>query len=203
MKIEIEDPRWIKSIEAFNSGDQVGALFLLQSLAKDGVPAAYSRLGQIYEHGWGVEIDKKKAYEWYQRGYNELHDYDSIMGLGNLLFSGDGCCQDYDASFLYFMEGTQFRDPEAYYMLGIMYDTGKGVVQDKKKAKAMYLRAAAKGHMLALVPVASMYAKAGHPIKGLCRQFYWILRGMLRNFTKVTQSDARLNGNTPLSPLNR
>ena len=194
MKIEIEDPRWIKSVEAFNSGDQVGALFLLQSLAKDGVTVAYSRLGKMYEHGWGVEIDKKKAYEWYQKGYNELHDHDSIMGLGNLLFSGDGCCQDYDASFLYFMEGTQFRDPEAYYKLGIMYETGKGVVRDKKKAKVMYLRAAAKGQILALVPVASMYAKTGHPIKGFCRQFYWILRGMSRNLTEVAQSNIRVHG---------
>jgi TPR repeat protein len=200
MKIEIEDPRWLKSVEAFNSGDHAGALFLLQSLAKDGVSAAYSRLGKMYEHGWGVGVDKKKAYEWYQRGYNKTHDRDSVMGLGKLLFSGEGCCRDYNASFLYFMEGTQFREPEAYYYLGIMYDSGKGVVQNRKRAKALYLRAAAKGHLLALVPVAGMYGKSGHPIKGFCRQLYWLLKGISRNVSEVAQSKNLVHGSRNTAP---
>jgi uncharacterized protein len=194
MKMTIEDPRWEKSVESFYSGDHAGAAFLLHLLAKEGVAPAYSGLGKMYQRGWGVEVDKKKAYEWYQRGYNELHDHDSILGLGNLLFNGEGCCQDYEASFLYFQEGVVFRDPEAYYMLGIMYDTGKGVVQDKKKAKAMYLRSAAKGNVMALVPVAAMYGKSGHPISGFCRQLYWIMKGVFKMLGEVAQSNKRVHG---------
>ena len=51
--------------------------------------------------------------------------------------------------FQYFMAKAQNGDPNAEYIVGTLYETGKGVQKDDKEAKRWYGKAAAQGNQLA------------------------------------------------------
>ena len=51
--------------------------------------------------------------------------------------------------FQYFMAKAQNGDPNAEYIVGTLYETGKGVQKDDKEAKKWYGKAAAQGNQLA------------------------------------------------------
>jgi uncharacterized protein len=166
MKLHIEDPRWAHAVELFNAGDRGGAFSLFESMAHDGIAAAYVQLGRIYENGWSVQKDRAKAFEWYVKGHEALHDSVSTTGLARLYLSGDGVAQDYDKAFELLSEAKHFRIAEVYRSLGMLYDLGKGVARDRKRAKQMYLRAIAKGDKGSLTNLGALLIKTGHPLKG-------------------------------------
>lgn len=177
MKLQIEDPRWVHAVELFNAGDRFGAFPLFQSMAEDGIEAAYVQLGRMYDNGWGVKKDRDKAFEWYAKGHEALHDSVSTAGLARLYLAGEGVARDYDKAFEYLSEARHYRIAEVYRSLGMLYDIGKGTARDKKKAKQMYLRAIAKGDRGSLTHLGALLIKTGHPLKGYCL----ILSGLLRN----------------------
>ena len=177
MKLQIEDPRWAHAVELFNAGDRVGAFALFESMAEDGLAVAYVQLGRMYDNGWGVRKDRARAFEWYVKGHDALHDSVSTAGLARLYLAGEGVDRDYDKAFILLSEARHYRIAEVYRSLGMLYDIGKGTVRDRKKAKQMYLRAIAKGDRGSLTHLGALMIKSGQPLKGYCL----ILSGLLRS----------------------
>jgi TPR repeat protein len=171
MKLQIEDPRWARAVELFNAGDRVGAFSLFESMADDGVAAAYVQLGRMCDNGWGVRKDRAKAFAWYVKGHEALRDSVSTAGLARLYLAGDGVAQDYDKAFELLSEARQYRIAEVYRGLGMLYDLGRGVARDRKRAKQMYLRAIARGDRGSLTHLGALLIKSGHPLKGYCLLF--------------------------------
>jgi TPR repeat protein len=176
MKLHIEDPRWSRAVELFNAGDRVVAFSVFKSMADDGVAAAYVQLGRMCENGWGVQKDRAKAFDWYLKGHEALHDSVSTTGLARLYLAGDGVARDYDKAFELLSEARQYRIAEVYRGLGMLYDIGKGTARDRKRAKQMYLRAIAKGDRESFTHLGALLIKSGHPLKGYCL----LLSGLFR-----------------------
>ncbi len=69
---------------------------------------------------------------------------------------------DYDGAFEYFAKSAELGDIHAHYQLGIMYDKGKGVDKDRKRAVHHWEKAAIGGHPIARYDVAVIEEEKGH-----------------------------------------
>ena len=56
---------------------------------------AQNALGMIYEHGWGVDIDKSKAATWYDKAAKQGHA-DAQKNIGTMYYLGHGVDKDYN-----------------------------------------------------------------------------------------------------------
>jgi len=107
------------------------------------------KLGWIYQNNWILDSDKrsddddKKAYNWYIKAANQ-GSARAQLNLGLMLRSGnDFVKQDYDLSFKWLQkaadEGGIYK---AMYYLGLQYELGQGIEQNKQKAFSYYMSAA-------------------------------------------------------------
>jgi uncharacterized protein len=67
-------------------------------------------------------------------------------------------CGDYRTAFVKFMEAANRGYIEAHYMVGRMYDDGKGVLQDYNQAVFWYRKAAEQGSALAQIFLGESYS---------------------------------------------
>ncbi len=81
-----------------------------------------------------------------------------LLMLGFAYYTGiDSMPKDYHKAVEYFTKAAELGDFEAQYNLGVCYDYGRGVAQDRKKAADLYQKAADKGHSIAQFNLASLY----------------------------------------------
>jgi len=136
------------------------------------------RLGQLYEHGEGVDANLSNAKSYYNRA-SKLKHYKASIQLVKLLhfrskkfrskkeivsnlymfgeryFNGEnGCEKDYFLSYICFRKIVKEnpKHPDSLFMLGILYQNGGyGVNNDTEKAKSYFRRAARHNHKKAKV----------------------------------------------------
>lgn len=102
---------------------------------------AKANLGELYrEGGYGIEQDYDKALKWYQLAIKD-NPYRAYNGLASLYIDQE----DYDEAYKYLVEAADLDNPEAQYNLGVMYDRGVVVEQNKEQAKYWYKKAADNG----------------------------------------------------------
>lgn len=184
MKTQIDDPRWAEAVDAYNAGEWVRALSLLQSMAADDITQVYSKIGCIYEYGYngkygkdrGVKQSYDEALKWHQKAFESGYA-SGALGMARI-YLNDGDQRNYDKAFHCLSIARKFHVPEVYRALGMLYDTGNGIKQDKEKAKLMYLRAVAKGDKTAFVPIGVILAKSGHRLKGNCLILYGLFKSL-------------------------
>jgi len=177
MKTMIDDPRWKEAEELYNAEKWADALSLLNELAEDGITAAYPPIARIYELGYngkygqdrGVKENPVEAFKWHTKAYEAGYGLGAV-GLARMLIAGNGVERDYEKAFHYLSKARKGHLAEVYRNLGTLYDTGKGVRQDFKKAKLMYMSAIVKGDRMAFFPVGVILTKTGHRAKG-----YWLM----------------------------
>ncbi len=81
-----------------------------------------------------------------------------LLMLGFTYYTGiDSMPKDYHKAVEYFTKAAELGDFEAQYNLGVCYDYGRGVAQDRKKAADLYQKAVDKGHSIAQFNLASLY----------------------------------------------
>jgi len=64
---EFDSPDLLKALESIEKRDYASAFKLLNSLAEAGNPRAQCNLAMLYQFGWGVGANGKKAVELYKR----------------------------------------------------------------------------------------------------------------------------------------
>jgi TPR repeat protein len=190
MDNQVNDPRWDAASNAYEAGKWDEALSLFKTMAGDGIRAVYVPIARIYEYGYngkwgrnrGVEQNLTEAIEWYTKAH-EAGYVAGPVGLARIYLGIYGSYRDYEKCFYYLSLAKRYHSAEVYYNLGTLYHTGKGVKQDKRKAKLMYLRSVAKGNKSALTHIGSILAESGHPIRG-----YWLmLLGIFQVIVKVAR----------------
>jgi TPR repeat protein len=106
-------------------------------------------IGYIYEYGYngicgrdrGVKENYAEALKWYQKAFES--DYISgALGMARLYLNFVD--RDYEKAFHYLSIARKLHTPEVYRNLGMLYDIGKGVRQDKEKSKADVLKSDCK-----------------------------------------------------------
>lgn len=122
----------------------------IQAQAKEGDPAAQTRLGVAYSTGTKVARDKKKAVEWYGKAANQGY----ASGQWNLAFlyiRGEGIEQDDIKARELFQKAADQKFPPAEYDLGMMYLNGLGGKQSRAEALEWMQKSADQNYKDAIV----------------------------------------------------
>ncbi|KAF9181827.1 hypothetical protein BGZ49_004790, partial [Haplosporangium sp. Z 27] len=114
--------------------------------AKQGNDEAENKLGFMYQYGYGVQQDYKKAVEWYlkaaEQGYIAAEN-----NLGYMYQYGYGVQQDYKKAFEWYLKAAKQGNSDAEFKLGDMYQLGYGVQPDSIKAFEWYSKAVNQGNI--------------------------------------------------------
>jgi uncharacterized protein len=93
--------------------------------------------------------DYVEAASRYRRALDGKHD-EGACGLARLMLEGNGVTQDVAAALeILELAYLEYDSAEASYLLGILYDEGKLVEQDRERAGGNFFFAAEEGHVLA------------------------------------------------------
>lgn len=162
------DRRWSMAIDALRKGDKAGSLHIFKSLAKEGEPAAYREIANIYEFGGGgVEKNIQKAIQWYEKSVDEVNDGYGCIGLARVYFYGKEGEPNYSKALEYLSLIENNNLPLADLMLGRMYRLGKGTDSDYDKAKIYYRKSAASGNLFAIKELGKLEMESGQFIYGI------------------------------------
>lgn len=104
--------------------------------AEAGFPLGMYVLGHCYLNGEGTNPNENKGVYWLRKAANAGCIY-AMEDLG-------GYYQDhkqYDQAFQYFNMGAERDDEGCLLNLGLLYESGKGVTEDKAKAEKLYKKA--------------------------------------------------------------
>lgn len=102
-------------------------------------------LGMLAE----AEGDYVEAASRYRRALDGKHD-EGACGLARLMLEGNGVKQDVPAAVeILELASSEYDSAEANYLLGVLYDEGKLVEQDRERAGGEFFTAAEIGHVLA------------------------------------------------------
>ena len=115
---------------------------------------AMTYLGEMYDTGSGVKLDKKKA-ERLVRMAADRGDAAAQNNLGILLYSE----KQHEESFRYFALAADQGFADGEYNLGCCYLNGEGTEVDLGKARYWFERAAAKGDEVAIRNLARIDAR--------------------------------------------
>ena len=118
---------------AFDSGNHLQALQILQPLAEKGDTRAVNTIGAIYAQGKDVPQDFEKAAKLFQQAAEKGLDK-AQFNLANLYLKGQGVQQDYAAAANWYRKAAEQGFAPAQANLGILYETGKGVTKNREEA---------------------------------------------------------------------
>ncbi len=114
---------------AYEDGDYETALLKLRPLAEQGDEYAQFYLGKMYQNGWGVPQDYKKAIKWFSESAYR-GDATAQFYLGVMYSNGEGVPQDYHQGARFFRMSAERGDQDSQHNLGVMYAEGLGVPKD-------------------------------------------------------------------------
>lgn len=132
---------------------------------KNGSDRAMINLANLYMDGRGVNTDYEEAFQLRSDAIlgllalAEAGDAAAQQRLGTYLIDGRGCPKNLTEGFNWVKKSADQDYPNALYSLGVCYQFGYGVEEDKKEAFRFYERAAEKGgYSYAYYQLASMFA---------------------------------------------
>jgi len=143
-RVEIGDTEAINMMGTYYANELFGfpqdynkALEFYQRAIKLGSVTAYTNIGQIYEYGQGVEIDKKKAIYYYELGAMEGEAMARhFLGLNEI----KQCC--FDRALKHWMIAIEGGDTRSLYAIKQMYYCAgitKDVYEKALRARQAYL----------------------------------------------------------------
>lgn len=139
------------------TADHKGGMELIQIAAHHGVREAERDVAKNYEHGWTVQPDLDRAFEWYEKAAQH-GDGESAWRIGMAYVKGENRKPDSRHAVEYFECSTDAGYGPGKISLAVMYVTGDGVELDYTKARSLYEEAAAQGEGHAYRELAVMHA---------------------------------------------
>lgn len=109
--------------EGFNAaskGNYSQAIKIWTPLAEQNNLLAQSNLGVLYENGWGVSKDYKKALYWYEKAA-EKGQSEAQHNLASLFQQGHGTKQDLNTAAYWYEKAAEQNYGDSQLMLGLMY----------------------------------------------------------------------------------
>ncbi|MCF6248988.1 MAG: ankyrin repeat domain-containing protein [Desulfobacula sp.] len=142
-------------LKAENSRDWALYKKTADQLIEQGDPKGFWAMGMVYSKGLGVDIDHKKAFDYFRQGSNiEIGDRYLYYYLGLYHETGlGGIKKNYKKAALWYEKAIKKGSIEAYYRLGKMTLQGLGVKKDPYRAFVLITSSAVQG---------SGYAEAIH-----------------------------------------
>ncbi|MBR4322998.1 MAG: SEL1-like repeat protein, partial [Treponema sp.] len=142
-------------------------------------------LGRLYQEGWGIEKNFKKALGYFNKSA-KINDNRSLYFAGMMYLSGVMGKVEYDSAKICFEKAAFYGNVDALYELGNIFYRGLGVKKDIQKAKEWYEKAAARGNSDAQTLLGDIYYNGESVAKDYKKAFKWYEQaGLLGN--KVAQ----------------
>ena len=120
--------------------------------AEKGYAPAQSRLGGMYNRGYGVPRDEKEAVKWYLKAAKQ-EDVSALVGLGFIYDERPGYAlfgklvqRNDKKSVKWFRKAANLGGDSAQRILGDRYANGRGVPKDNLTAYMWYSLAVTNGH---------------------------------------------------------
>lgn len=167
--------------------DYEQALTLYQKAAKqDHIDAQY-RAACILQKGLGTEQNEEEAFVLFQRAA-DLGHVEAQSSLAELYLDGKRGTehQNIKMAVQWFSEAAKEGDAYSLYHLGVLYENGKGVLQNTAHAFCCYEKAAKKGFAHAMYNVACFYQEGKFVDRNPHQATRWF-----REAAKSYESDAK------------
>ncbi len=132
-----------------------------KSKAFDYSPAAIT-LAKMYQNGYGVKKNKKKAYK-YLVNAAKLNDPDAFNALGDCLMKGIGCQKSSEEAILFYQKSADLNNPTGQLNVGIYHLSQKDYKKNPEKAFHWLDKAASNGETTAMKTMMSIYLEGKHP----------------------------------------
>ncbi|MBD1583042.1 tetratricopeptide repeat protein [Pseudoalteromonas sp. S16_S37] len=161
-----------EGIEAANKGEFEVALKEFRYLADMGYGPGIYELAKMYEGGFGVPKDLRKAAQLFQDAVN-TGVADAMFSLAVMYEQGRGVKQDKQRAVELYTRAAQKNLAAAQFNLGVMYTNGDGVIKDYNVAMDWYEKAAASNYTLAQFNLALMYYQGLGVSKNIEKSFIW------------------------------
>lgn len=126
--------------------------------AKKDHPLAQYKLGLHYEKGEGVEIDLKKAEEYFKSSADGGNNINAQFHLGQF-YDEKGKTPDIKQAFSYYMKAADQELCTAQYHVGLFYEHGKVGEKEPKKAFQYYEHSSNQGYAPAIYKMGLCYLK--------------------------------------------
>ncbi len=142
-KYPAEDRFSFQLARAYTANKQYkSALFYYNLAAVPGnYAAAQYNLGVMYEKGYGIAEDDKKAFKWYLKAAEQNHGWAKYqVGLNYL--NGKGVPKNDVMAVKWFQKAAELGNANAQNNLGWLYAAGKGVEQNYTEAVKWYSKSA-------------------------------------------------------------
>lgn len=140
--------------------------------AQNGNPEAMRIVGEMYDEGKGVNVDKKVAFDWYMRAAIK-GDVRAMNNLGVSYWSADGVEQDYNKAMEWLLKAAEAGETDAMGNIGDMYAAGEGVTKDENEALKWYFKAVKAGSLEAMTDIAYLYYDDESKLKNPQKAFEW------------------------------
>ncbi len=109
----------------------------------------------MYANSQGVDVDQKKACEYYEISANQGH-MDAQYNFGIMLEEGRSGTKDEVKACKYYEMAANQGHMDAQFNFGIMLEEGRGFGKDEKRAREFYQKAADQGHAEAQMAIRSL-----------------------------------------------
>jgi TPR repeat protein len=109
--------------------DYAKAMRLLRPLAERGDPSAQDYVGDMYDHGWGVQQSSVQAAAWYRKAAEQGNQW-AQNSLGWMYWTGDGVPKNYAVAMKWTLMAAKQGNWAAQSQMGSFYKLGIGVPQN-------------------------------------------------------------------------
>lgn len=169
-------PDTAKSKELFHK-----AYPAIQDKANQGDLYWITRLGTLYNFGYGVREDYKEAAKWYAKASDKGYAF-AQFNLGVMYENGLGVNQDYATALKLYQKAVDQGDVDAEFKMGVMYANGYGVPKDYAQALKWYTKAANAGYADAEYNIGVMHANGLGMEKNYPEAINWYKKAAARGF---------------------
>ncbi|MFC3034785.1 tetratricopeptide repeat protein [Pseudoalteromonas fenneropenaei] len=163
-----------QGIIAANEGRFEDALKEFRYLADMGYAPGIYELAKMYEGGFGVTKNERKAAELFKQAV-DLNLADAMFSLAVMYKDGRGVKQDLQKAVELFTSAANKDLPAAQFNLGVMYTNGEGVIKDYRAALNWYEKAAGNNFTLAQFNMALMYFQGLGVPESVEKSYIWNL----------------------------
>lgn len=168
----------------------------------NGTPEANGALGYMYEHGKGVDVDYKKASEFYHLAAGAGRS-DAQNNLGALYENGHLGKPDYDKAFKYYSKSSEQGHALAKSNLGRLYANGKGTPRDVKRAISLWKVASAKGNHPSTYLLAQVYSTNDFGVKNLNSAKKWATFAIKKGMPEAKDLLAKVNAELHIQDMKK
>lgn len=139
-----------------NNQDYKQAIVWFTKAGEQGNGEAWYTIGNFYMDGLGVDVDLKKAFEYWLKGA-DYGDVNAMTMVGNV-YSVVGGIVDIDVykAFEYYKISAELGCSTGQFHLGECYQKGIGVSKDLTEAKKWFQRSAEQGEGRAIKSLKEM-----------------------------------------------